>query len=632
MPKTIPQLFDSLRGPLVLACLLGVALHLDPLAADPLAPKELWYALAVCGLGLLTAWKLWWGGDLRLPPPGIGAALIAWALAAGLARLMSPLPLTSQGPWAAWLMAALLLLLGVDWMSQEQDRRWLLRGLSLSAALAGAWCVAQRLGLDPSLVGQSQALAFGSRVAGAFGNPNFAGGFFCLVLPLLAHQALRAEGQAWRWMARAATALALLGLAFSACKAAWLGLGASVAIAAHLCFWSPAPAEAKRRALAWLGGALAAGLLCSLFLLPADSRQRLLGGPAAWQAGVNFRAQTWSGTWSMAKARPWAGWGPGTFSAVYPAFRPAATMQAQSQHAYEVTRPENWPLELLAESGWLGLAAALALLAALLWPLRLLARAWSADSDRAGLGLALLAGLGGSLACNLGGLDLFLPSTLLPFTLMAALGTALATDRAPVLTARLQGGMRWVMSIGLLLLAAAPVLQAQMHWHASQSTAQAEQLSRAGRLDLAVGTYQEALLMDPGLLEARYFLGCSLQDLGSPQNLEDAEAAFQELRQWAPDYVQVHARLGWLYQAQGRVPEAVQSFERQLALDPWDLDTVRSLSSLAASAGRLDLAEGVLAAAAARWPRDPDLARNLAAVRRARSRPTTHSPSHSARP
>ncbi|HTB34095.1 MAG TPA: hypothetical protein VK842_04485, partial [bacterium] len=100
MPKSIPTFLDSLRGPFLLACLLGVALHLDPLAADPLAPKELWYVAAACGLGLLTAWKLWWGGDLRLPPPRVSAALIAWALALGLARIFSPLPLTAQGPWA----------------------------------------------------------------------------------------------------------------------------------------------------------------------------------------------------------------------------------------------------------------------------------------------------------------------------------------------------------------------------------------------------------------------------------------------------------------------------------------------------------------------------------------------------
>jgi hypothetical protein len=114
MPKTVPDVLDALRGPLLAACLLGVTLHVDPLAADALAPKELWYAVAVCGLGLLAAWKLWWGGALRLPPPRVSAALIGWAVAAGLARILSPLPLTAQGPWAAWLLTALLLLLGVD--------------------------------------------------------------------------------------------------------------------------------------------------------------------------------------------------------------------------------------------------------------------------------------------------------------------------------------------------------------------------------------------------------------------------------------------------------------------------------------------------------------------------------------
>jgi O-antigen ligase len=618
MPNRIPEFLGRLRGPLVLACLLGVTLHLDPLAADALAPKDLWFALAACGLGLLGALRLWWGGIVRLPPARVSAALLGWAVAVGLARLVSPLPLASQGPWAAWTLTALLGLLAVDVCAEESGRRWILRGLALCGALAGAWSVAQRLGLDPSAVGRAQAFAYGSRVAAAFGNPNFAGGFFCLLLPVLVQQALRASVTPWRWLARVAAVLSLLGLAFSACKAAWLGLGASAAIAAHLCFWSPAGAEPKRRALAWLGGGLAAGALVLLLLLPAESRQRLVGGPSAWRSSVSFRQQTWAGTWRLAQAHPLTGWGPGTFSMAYPAFRPAQTMAEQTQHAYEVTRPENWVLELLADCGWLGLVAGLALLWALLAPLRPLSRAWAEDPDRAGLALALCAALGGSLVCNLGGLDLFLASTLLPFTLLAALGVALATQEAPALSAPLGGGMRWIMSAGLLLLAAAPVAEAQMHWQAAKRVAEAEQLSRAGRLEEAVVPYQDALQLDPSLLEARYFLGCDLQDRGRPQDLKDAEAVFAELRQWAPDYVQVHTRLGRLYQAEGRLPEAEQEYQRQLSLDPWDLEAVQSLASFEASVGHLDAAEAVLAGAQQRWPQDLEIAHNLAAVRSAR--------------
>ncbi|HTB34359.1 MAG TPA: tetratricopeptide repeat protein, partial [bacterium] len=122
------------------------------------------------------------------------------------------------------------------------------------------------------------------------------------------------------------------------------------------------------------------------------------------------------------------------------------------------------------------------------------------------------------------------------------------------------------------------------------------------------------------LLEARYFLGCDLQDRGKPQDLKEAEDTFMELRRWAPDYVQVHARLGRLYQAEGRLPEAEQEYQRQLGLDPWDLDTVHALAGMDAGAGKLDAAEAVLAAAQQRWPQDPDIARNLAAVRAGRQR------------
>jgi O-antigen ligase len=599
------------------ASVLGVIWLQDGASADVLAPKALWFAVAAGLLPALGALRLWWDAPLRFPPKPVLLALAAFCAAVTLAYLASPLREQAQLSWQVWLLSALLYASTVDLFAGADGRRWFLRTLIVGAALAGARSLAQRAGLDSSAAELADSAAFGHRIAGCFGNPNFAGGFFALALPVLAQQSLAAEERAWRLMARVAAALALLGLALSASKAALLGLLVSAALAGHLLYWSDAPPAMKRRGLTWLGCALGLGLALGSLSLPADSFRRLAGGPAAWSDSVSFRTVTWAGTWDLAKARPLLGWGPGTFSAAYPPYRRPEAMAAQQEHSYEVTEPENWPLQLLAETGVLGLGAALALLAVLLLPLWREARAWAGDPERAGLCLALLCAVAACLACNLASLDLFVPSTLLPLLLLLGLGTALSTQRAPSISLNPEHYARFLVSLALAFMASVPVVQALLHTQAARLLAKGRDLSRNSQFAQAIPVYQLALQFDPGLLEARYFLGSSLLDAGGDTNLASASEAFDDLRRFAPDYVQVHAKLGRLDLARGDVAAAAQEYEYQLKLDPWDLDTVQALASLYARNGRLAEAEAVLADAAGRWPDNRDIAENLIAVQKA---------------
>jgi tetratricopeptide (TPR) repeat protein len=611
---------DFARLAVLGVCVLGVLWTLDPASSDLLAPKELCFAVALGLLPALGAMRLWWDAPLHFPPKSVLAALAAFCAAVTLSYLASPLRAQAQQSWQVWLLAALLYAAAVDLLVEPAGRRRFLRSLIVGAGLAGARSVAQRAGLDHSAAGLEEAAAFGHRIAGCFGNPNFAGGFFALALPVLVHQAWAAEGRAWRVAARCSAVAASLGLALSAGKAAVFGLFVSAALAGHLLYWSDAASAARRRALAWLACAMAGALIVGTLSLPGDSLRRLAGGPGAWAGSVDFREITWAGTWDLARARPLTGWGPGTFSAAYPGFRRPEAMAAQEQHSYEVTDPENWPLHLLAEVGLLGLVAAVVLLKAVLMPLRRKARAWDRDPGGAGLCLALLCGVAACLACNLASLDLFLPSTLLPLLLLLALGTAVTADRAPSIALNPGNTARVLVSLGLAFMAGVPVVQALLDGQAARLLAQGQALSQSERFNEAVPVYQLALQFDPGLLEARYFLGSSLLDAGGDTNLAQAGEAFAALRSYAPDYVQVHAKLGRLYTAQGRVDEAALEYQKQLKLDPWDLETVQALASLDAHNGRLADAAAVLEDAARRWPGDADVARNLAAVETALTR------------
>jgi len=407
--------------------------------------------------------------------------------------------------------------------------------------------------------------------------------------------------------------LAGLGLLLSASKAAVLGLGAELAVAGHLFFWSDAVPASKRRALSWLGGALVLICVAAALVLPAVSRERLLDGWKPGAESVRFRQLTWGGALQAVKERPLLGWGPGNFAVVYPSHRLSQATASLVQRSYEVSHAENWVVQTLVESGLLGLLALGFALACVLWPLRLAAKAWGSGGP-GGLALALSCALLGSLACNLASLDLYLPSTLLPFCLLMALAAQVAALPALSLSLNAEPYARVLVSLGLALFAAVAPIQAQMQWTADRQLGEAKALSAAGRFDDAIPLYQEALALHPADLEARYFLASSYQDRGKGNDLADADREYAALRALAPDYVLVHAKLARLYAAEGRWDDAAAQWERQLQLDPYLIQAVQELSSLYASRGRLSDAQRVLSEAALRFPDDASLRLNLGTV------------------
>ncbi len=620
-PAWIPAVahtLEAVRLGLLPLCLGAVVLLQDPASATPLAPKGLWLAVALGFLPALTALRLWWDRPLRLPPVRVLVGLGALAGVVTAAYLASPLAPASRPAWQGWLLCLALSAAAVDLFAEERGRTWFLRSLVVAAGAAGARSLAQRFGLDP-FPGPGPA-DFAGRVPGCFGNPNFAAGFFVLALPLLLHQAFAGKGLAWRRVAWIAAALSLAGLLLAAGKAGLVGLGAEAAVAGHLLWRSPAGAAARRAGLKALGMAALAAVLAAPLLLPPRVLGRLTGGPAAWAVSVSFREYVWRGSLAMARARPWLGWGPGTFAAAYPPFHPTASLAGLAHHAYEVVAPENWVLQILVETGILGLAACVAVLALILGPLRAYSRGWASDPGGAGLGLAVLASASGCLACNLASLDLFLASTLLPFLLLLGLAVALTARRAPALSLNPEPAARALVSLALCVTAAVPAVGALLALQAGRELAAAEALSRAGRGADALPHYRLAVQFDPDLREARYFLGCDLLDLGGADDLAEARQAFDGLRAYAPDYVQVHAQLGRLDAAQGRLDDAVAEYTRQLELDPWDRGAIEALASLEAAHGRLAQAAALLEGALARWPGDADFARNLALLRAALAR------------
>jgi O-antigen ligase len=305
---------------------------------------EAWRSCWAAAVVLLLA-AVWGGGrPLRMPRcawPLAGAvglgALALWPSVVGAASVRYVL---------FWLAALVSLVLGYE-MGRAGQGVLLLGGVALGAAVCGVW------GLREYLV---TALLLGDRSwrpFGPFANPNALGGYLAVATPALAVAAVHLGRQAAEakpgnpvriaWpVALVLSVIAVGALLATASKGALLACVAGLLVMAGL--------GARSR---WvLLGAVVAVL--AIVGWPS-TRARLVAAFSTQRASsFAFRLLTWKGTWAMARARPWLGWGPGSFAHAYPCF--ALVPFTAMAHC-------SW-LQMAAENGF---PAAVALVAGLGW-------------------------------------------------------------------------------------------------------------------------------------------------------------------------------------------------------------------------------------------------------------------------
>ncbi len=207
---------------------------------------------------------------------------------------------------------------------------------------------------------------------------------------------------------------------------------------------------ARRLSLISTLGALAVFAFSLLLLLPARGRERLQALPlAADEVAGAFRLRVWRDALPLVGASPLVGSGLGAFGDAFPRFKSA-------NGELRVDNAENDYLQVLAETGWLGLAA---VAAGLILAVRDLVAGLRAQPDRVlrGLGLGALGGLAAIAAHSAFDFNLRIPSNALMavFLLALATGTSGLPRAAPSRTlAAWAGGL----AVALALLAPDPRL------------------------------------------------------------------------------------------------------------------------------------------------------------------------------
>lgn len=231
-----------------------------------------------------------------------------------------PLP---SGRSLGW--AAVLLLLGT--LSARVSPLWVQAAASWRPILAGVWIILAMAGVSKGQRGWIDeflrasgwvlmAVVFYQRFSegtprptGLFPSTETLAASTLLLIPL----AVQRED----WILTGGLALALC---WSGGPGAWLGLAAALAVV-----------RAAGMAGYWSG--LGIGLVCLVAIYGKFQSPEVLD-----------RWRWWAAAWEMAWAKPWLGWGPGSFGAASIAFLPEGPPAAADPH--------QLPLKIAAEFGW----------------------------------------------------------------------------------------------------------------------------------------------------------------------------------------------------------------------------------------------------------------------------------------
>ena len=320
--------------------------------------------------------------------------LALFLLVAALSLLGAPSLTYGFRELLKWVEVALVMLIVVDLGAAERSRVRLMVGLvllsGLSQALIGIW----QFGLRGSGPEHFEILGGFYRAYGTFEQPNPYGGFMALtaslalgvLLGLLAangpalrrwwrvgvrRQAADEGGEVvegprpgWFWLFFAAVCALACGTALllSWSRGAWLGFGAGLAMMGL--FW---PRRRWQGVLLLVGGGLLLLLGLQSGLVPASVADRLV----SFQEDARFedvrgvdindsnyavleRLAHWQSALAMARAHPWLGVGFGNYEPAYASY-------ALLNWPYPLGHAHNYYLNILAETGVLGLAAYLLL-------------------------------------------------------------------------------------------------------------------------------------------------------------------------------------------------------------------------------------------------------------------------------
>jgi len=534
----------------VLAAVVLVPLVISgetPYALDLRRPVSETLAL-LAGLALAVRWAA--GGRLTRSTRTLLTPLVLFLAAAALsAGLSQHRTVAIRELWAH--LAHVLLFLAVAVAFRRIGRAWALIAAMLAAgtvvALSGCDQAAgsDLFGYEWYKRGVPVPLGRGARVLGTIGLETALGGYTAACAVLAAGVALATRRRAVRFAAAGAALLSAACMVLSGTRTAWAGFAVGLVLLG-VALRRTADRRARRVFVALL---VVAVLVAAALFGPFVVRR-----VAELPGHVGVRATIWRAAWGMFLDSPVTGKGPGTFSAHFPAFRPAD--YAQHGVSALTLRAHSEYLEVLAEAGLLA-AVPLAIFLGL-FILGSVRAARLRGGPRGALLWSAFAAVATMLVHAAASVDTRYPTCRMTLWVLGGLAVALWEEepRGDASGARVS----WrVAAVAVAAVCAVPVWSGAIRrpYLARVHLGRAERAARQGRHAESNSDARRAVELDPASAPARYALADALAQTGSHP---EALAEFGELNRVSPHYTDVDLRIGELRAQLGNVDGARAAF------------------------------------------------------------------------
>jgi O-antigen ligase len=593
-------------------------------------PKEALLKIGTLVLGAGVIWRWWRDGMVRWPwGPIIVAVAAMWGWG-WVSLAVTPYPI-----WTVRLQWFLLHLFLAVFMvpvilNHERQLWWFWKGIALVGALVALIAVGQYFGLDYEQGIRFVRLAeppLKTEIYSTIGNANYLAAVLAFLLPIAMAAAIDRQSRARAALWWGCVVLLAAALIMTRSKG---GLLAGIAGGALFWWlhgmWRRRPIGSVIAGSAgWLIGMLAAVLIggwlvTATFFGPEAARTPSLMedwkklSSLSWDdPSVKGRLLMWQTTLEMVADHPITGIGAGTYGAQYQSYRarvferlpdPAAVYPA-SEHSYdEAGHAHSDYLQLLAETGLVGLGLFLGLIALCYVTGLKILRAHDPSLATGPWPLApLLCGILAALAALLtyAMVDFPLNQPVAGLLFWLGIGTIVAMDAqrepsggrwrhrllqrpVPWMAGRLAGG---VLGVGLLFLVGLGAVHAIRPVMASAYQRDGWRLMIEQRWAAALPVIEEGLAWEPWQPELTLYLGVAHYQLG---HLGLSRAAYRRYQLLYSDYQTLY-NLGLIAVRERQFTAAEGYFRQALRFKPTLAEAAALLAVVAEQTGRPDEAQ-----------------------------------------
>jgi tetratricopeptide (TPR) repeat protein len=427
------------------------------------------------------------------------------------------------------------------------------------------------------------------RVRAFLGHPNFTAAYLNLVLPLGLVNVVRSNTTAKRLLSGSWVAAVLGLIFFTSSRGGWIGTASVLAVFGFFLVLPRLQAARRwfrrQRSTPWKLGLMisaAGALLFGLFWILRWQSEHPTH-PTSWNNILGSRDYIWGPAWDLFKGQPLFGSGPFTFGTEYIRHHsvPPSIILA---HAH------NYYLNILAESGIIGLAALLFLVGSTIF---LSIKSWKQHQ-----GLSRIQ-LGGLFAALVGVSVHSLVET--PQTLPALM--VILAVYVGLLASGVEGGRRtislkarsWVMAaavIGLLIGWGWSLFSSRPYYLAVEAANQQNELRAAALFETALESDRRLALnwfqtgLNHGKLADR-----QVDSETEEYHLAQAREAYLQGLALEPNYSVNWMNLGLVYWQEGRVERGLESVRKAVEGAPRQAGFKLTYGKLLEEAGRLRTAE-----------------------------------------